>query len=46
VDISGGQSVISPNSSEEEYDDEDGIVMIVRNLRKLINSKGDPKGAE
>jgi len=27
VDISGGQSVISPNSSEEEYDDEDGIVM-------------------
>jgi hypothetical protein len=34
----------SKNSSEEESNDEDGIAMLARNFKHLLNSKGDLEG--
>jgi hypothetical protein len=34
----------SKNSSKKESNDEDGIAMLARNFRDLLNSKGDPEG--
>jgi len=32
------------NSFVEEFNDEDGIAMFARNIKDLLNSKGDPEG--